>query len=212
MNRKFLFVILICVIILASCKIQRSLNGFTKMYETSKWEAPLFSLPLVEVLGEYSSSGAFVQLIHSNGRRLDLFVPSKSGSELNIKKVIDIIELENNPNAWDFYYAPHGVINIDSVRNGESVQVYDDYKTIIQQNELYNFESSFKRGYEVRIKFVEAANFCLALTRTRELNNYNSRDKIQDGPNHRISDVPSYLFSNEVKSVRFLMPISTFCK
>lgn len=212
MNRSVLLLILFSALCVDSCEAQKTVNGFTQKYERIEKEIPLFSLPFVNMKNKYSSSGAFIQLIHANGRELDLFVPTEKEEEINVQEVIKTIEFNNNPNTWSFYYTPFGVFNIDSVLSNGRVQWYDNYKTIIEQNELFSFEEVRKKGYVIRMKFVKDASFCIVETATRELNNYNSRDKLQDGSKERKSETPTYLFSNNVNMVPLLLPKSTFCE
>jgi hypothetical protein len=193
------------------CHSQVSLTGFTESLSNS--DSPtIISLPEVNILNQFNSSGAFISLKHENGRELDLFVPAESRKEINLSKIINAVESENDPNKWDFFYAPLGGIVIDSVLVNEALESYDSYVTIIEQNELYKLKKVKKNGYLVMMQFVDApVSFCIAQVNVDQINSYNSIKKLQDGPYHNESELASYVFSNEVKKIRFLLPVTQFC-
>ena len=213
MNRIILFLILLSGLIFCSCNVLRTVNGFTQKYKRAKKEKSSIVLPLVIVKDKYSSSGMFIQLIHENGRKLDLFVPAEKEGKVNIKEVIKTVESNNNPNTWEFYYAPFASPSVDSVRLEDgALDWYDNYQTIIGQNELYNLKKMRKRGYVIKMQFVNEADFCLVVSESQYINNYNSTDRLQDGPNERKSKIPKYMFLEDVDKIRFLLPKSTFCE
>ncbi len=163
----------------------------------------------IVVKGALESSGYFIQLVHPQNSRLDLFVPCEKG-KIKYKDVIETVS-SNDVSTWPFYYSPLGFFWADSVRVENGYMLYDDL-TNIGANNLFDWKQMHRNGFEVYSMFVPNAKFCLAKGATAEINHWNFHDQIQDGPEERdLEKNFFYMFDEKVDSIAFLVPQGSYC-
>jgi hypothetical protein len=188
-------------------------SGFTIEYD----ETYVFSIDDVVMIDHLIISGTFVAITHENGRCLNLFVPDND-KKINLKHILEIVEINNDSNEWPFYNCILGsppmafyIIN----NNGELTD-YGFHETIIGQNflrlRLREFKSKRINNYRVSYEYRENVSFCIASVSVKKLNMYNSCDHLQDGPKYRKSKIPSYVFDESKSEMKILLPESDHCR